>query len=157
MALMLRVLIVLMLYFPVTCLCQKNNAVQWEFSSGPPINNEVTLTLKASIAPGWHLYSQFIKDGGPIPTRISFDQSFDFMLIGKTEESGNSVKFHDEVYEMEITWYSETVSFFQKIKLNQLASSIKGSVEYMTCNSYICAPDKQDFVIEIRPPKFDRR
>ena len=47
------------------------------------------------------------------------------VLLGKTEEGGNPVKFHDDTYEMDITWYTTGVSFVQKIRLVQPVTAVK--------------------------------
>jgi thiol:disulfide interchange protein DsbD len=127
--------------------------VRWHFQSDPTTNNELVLTLNARIAPGWHLYSQFMEEGGPIPTRISFERSNDYVLAGATEEKGEAVKFRDDTYEMEITWYTAQVAFLQKIRLIQPVTAVNGVVEYMACNDHICVPHKQDFRIAVLPMK----
>ena len=132
---------------------QGTQPVRWHFQSEPAANQEISLTLTASVAPGWHMYSQFMEEGGPMPTRLSFDRSDDFILAGKTEEKGYPVKFHDDTYEMEITWYAGEVSFLQRIRLIQPVAAVNGTVEYMACNDHICVPRKQDFSIVILPLK----
>ena len=128
--------------------------VRWHFQSDPAaLNQEIILTLTAHIAPGWHLYSQFMEEGGPMPTRFSFERSDDYVLLGKTEEDGNPVKFHDDTYEMDITWYTTGVSFVQRIRLVQPVTAINGVIDYMVCNDHICVPHKQDFSIAILPIK----
>src|SRR5882762_1642905 len=89
--------------------------VRWHFQSDPAANQEIILSLTARIAVGWHLYSQFMEEGGPMPTRFSFERSDDYVLLGKTEEDGTPVKFHDDTYEMDIAWHTTGVSFVQKI------------------------------------------
>ena len=132
---------------------QKTNSVQWTFAGEPVRQNESILKITADISPGWHLYSQTIGEGGPRPTRIFFEETNEFVLVGSAEEKGDPTKLRDETYEMEIIWYSGTVTFLQKIRLNQPVTFIKGRVEYMTCNNYVCIPDKQDFIFNLQPPK----
>ncbi len=125
--------------------------VRWHFQWDRSANHEITVTLTAVVAPGWHVYSQFMEEGGPVPTRVSFDPSDDYAMAGKTEEKGNRLKFHDDTYEMEIVWYTAQVSFLQRIRLIQPAARVNGVVEYMACNDHICVPRKQDFNIAISP------
>jgi thiol:disulfide interchange protein DsbD len=132
---------------------QGTHPVRWHFQWDPAMNQEIILTLTAHIAPGWHLYSQFMEEGGPMPTRFSFERSDGYVMLGKTGEDGNPVKFHDDIYEMEITWYTTEVSFFQKIMLLQAATAVNGVIDYMVCNDHICVPHKQDFSIAISPIK----
>jgi DsbC/DsbD-like thiol-disulfide interchange protein len=127
--------------------------VRWHFQWEPAPNQEITLILTANVAPGWHVYSQFMEEGGPMPTRFSFDRSDDYIPSGKIEEKGNPVKFHDDSYEMEIIWYTGEVSFLQRIRLSQPEAKVNGVVEYMACNDHICVPRKQDFNFIILPLK----
>ena len=132
---------------------QGRKTVIWEFEAMPTSNDEIILKFTALIANGWHLYSQHINDSGPMPTRFSFASSEDYLLIGKPSESGNAVKFYDDDYATEIIWYSGTVSFIQKVKLAKPVTSVKGTVEFMTCNDHSCIPSRQDFNLQIPSKK----
>ena len=125
--------------------------VVWRFDADPLRGHEATLHISARLAPGWHLYSQFLKEGGPVPTRIKFHASDDYVLKGVTGESGIAARFYDDTYEMEITWYSEEVVFEQHILLHRPVTSIRGVVEYMVCNEEMCIPGQRDFSIDVRP------
>lgn len=118
--------------------------VQWQFKANFVTTDEVVLVITATLHPEWHLYSQHIKEGGPMPTRFTFEQKNDFVLIGSTQEKGDPFSYHDETYEMDITWYSGTVTFLQRIKILR-TSTINGNIEYMTCNDHNCIPGKQKF------------
>ena len=48
---------------------QIENPVKWSYSAQKTGKNEANVFIKADIQKGWHLYSQFIEDGGPIPRR----------------------------------------------------------------------------------------
>lgn len=128
---------------------QANQTVQWQFNVEHSGNGEMLLKITANIAPGWHLYSQFIAEGGPIPTKFIFENADGLDFIGTPEEKGKAFRFHDDIYEMEITWYSEKVDFSQKISVTGSLSSIRGKVDYMTCNAHTCVPDTREFVINI--------
>lgn len=128
---------------------QGSSPVRWFFKADPVTGDELVLSIKAEVAPSWHLYSQFINEGGPQPTRIILDHPDAYTLLGKAEERGKQTTFYDPIYEMDITWYSDEVSFHQKIKMNQPVTFIKGKVEYMICNNSVCVPHKQEFSVSI--------
>src|SRR5688572_2485259 len=86
-------------------------SVQWRITASRSSNAEWQIDIKASLRPGWHIYSQHINEGGPTPTVIMFDESQDYIILGKVVEVGDPVKFYDSLYEMEITWYMEQVCF----------------------------------------------
>lgn len=132
---------------------QDNSAVQWQYQVDYTSTNEATLKFIAIVADGWHLYSQHITNGGPVPTHFSFEPTNDYVLLGQTQEHGHVVKFYDDTYEMDIAWYTDVVTFEQKIKMTSLSTHIKGTVEYMTCNDHTCVPNKQDFNMGVSPLK----
>ena len=61
--------------------------VNWSYSSEKINDKEFDLLITAKIEKGWHLYSQFIEEGGPIPTSFKFNPSAAYKLIGKVTES----------------------------------------------------------------------
>ena len=125
--------------------------VIWHFAAAPVTGNETTLLITADLASGWHLYSQRIAEGGPIPTRFRFDGGDDCIPAGITHESGAASVFYDDTYEMEITWYSGKVKFSQRLNLSRPEVTIKGKVEYMTCNNDVCVPGEQEFSVDASP------
>jgi thiol:disulfide interchange protein DsbD len=149
----LRLLNILLLN--VCCLIngfgQSDDPVTWEFGAKPATGMEFVLILSATLSPGWHLYSQHLEEGGPLPTRITFHPGNGFAPAGETREEGTPVQFFDSIYEMNITWYADSVSFRQNIRLSKPAATVTGTIEYMTCNEHRCIPDKKDFTINIPP------
>src|SRR5690606_16888465 len=103
-------------------------------------DSEYNLISKAKIPTGFHLYSQDVQDGGPIPTSFIYDDSEgNFKIIGNTtEEEGQMV--NDPVFEMEIKYFEDTAIFKQKVKINESVSVIHGFVEFMICDDTRCSP-----------------
>lgn len=137
-----------LLFFCLFILPQSVEAqINWEFSYNSK-SNEVELT--ATLDEGWHLYSQFIdNDLGPIPTSILFKTSDCFELIGKTKEPP-STKAYDPNFEGELNFFSDKVTFLQKIK-TEGACQIKGAVDFMICNSTMCLPPTlKEFSISVQ-------
>ena len=101
---------------------------------------EATLIFKATVDKGWHVYSQFIPDGGPIPTTFTFTPDNNYALVGKvTEPKGEEV--FDSNFDMKLKYFENTAEFKQKIKLtSNKAFKIKGVVESMACNDRNCTP-----------------
>jgi thiol:disulfide interchange protein DsbD len=101
---------------------------------------EATLIFKATVDKGWHVYSQLIPDGGPIPTTFTFTPDNNFALVGKvTEPKGEEV--FDSNFDMKLKYFENTAEFKQKIKLtSNKAFKIKGVVESMACNDKNCTP-----------------
>ena len=55
--------------------------VSWKFSAKTLEKGEVEVILTAQIDAGWHIYSQHVKSGGPLPTTFSFKSSKEYEPI----------------------------------------------------------------------------
>ncbi|WP_148870783.1 protein-disulfide reductase DsbD family protein [Tenacibaculum adriaticum] len=117
--------------------------IKWSTSVKKISDNQYELISKATISPGWHLYSQQVPKGGPFPTTFSYSSLDEkFKLLDKTiEEKG--YKIDDPIFEMAIKFFDNTATFKQKVKIEEGLSVIKGSVEFMVCNEVRCIPPKE--------------
>jgi thiol:disulfide interchange protein DsbD len=129
---------------------QIENPVKWSYNAQKTSKNEANVQIKASIQKGWHLYSQFIEDGGPIPTSFTFSPAKDYQLEGKVSESPKAVTAFDPNFGMKIAWHETQVIFTQKIKTTSDKFTLKGVLEYMVCNNNKCLPPtEQEFSIPV--------
>ena len=104
-------------------------------------DSEYEVVLVADIEYKWFLYSQYLEEGGPIPTTIDFEESDAYSLEGKTDElAENSVEVMDDMFGMKLKKYKNKATFVQKIKSKSDLKSVKGSVEFMTCDDARCLP-----------------
>jgi len=123
------------------------NPVKWNFKIANESKDEATLIFKAKIDKGWHLYSQKISDDvGPIPTSFIFENNTNIELIGSVEES-ESITAFDNTFQIDLTYFSDSAIFTQKIKkLNSEKIILKGYVESMVCDDERCLPpDETEF------------
>ncbi len=101
---------------------QIQNPVSWTFESKKISNTEYELTFIAEIEEGSALYSQEIGEGGPVPTKFTFEKANNYKLVGNS----------------------------QKIKVSDTKTPVKGKVTFMSCNGDRCIPPKTiDFTIEL--------
>ena len=115
------------------------NPVSWEFQSQKISESEYELIFTANIDEHWAIYSQFVDDGGPIPTEFTFEDSDAFILIDNVIESDkNRVTKHDPVFDMIISKFYTKGTFTQKIKLTNTEAIVKGSLVFMTCDDERC-------------------
>ncbi len=125
--------------------------VKWSFSSETISDKEAYVNITAKIDAGWHVYSQFIEEGGPIPTSFTFVKSPDYQLLGKTSETPKASSAFDNNFAMQIAWHEKSVVFKQKIKLNKATAVVKGTLEFMVCNDKQCLPPEElEFTIPIK-------
>jgi thiol:disulfide interchange protein len=119
---------------------QIEDPLQWSTTVEEISDTEFVLVSEATIAAGWHLYSQNVPEDGPIPTTFIFDTSKgEFSLEGKTiEEEGITVD--DPVFEMKIKFFENAAIFKQRIKTISGKNTIQGVVEFMVCDDTKCLP-----------------
>jgi len=124
--------------------------VKWQFGAKKLNDHEAVVFMKATINNGWHIYSQHLEDGGPIPTSFSFKSSPDYTLVGQPAEPKAKTKY-EEVFDMDVAYFDNQVVFQQKVKLTKGATSVRGAVEFMACNATQCLPpDEVEFTVAIK-------
>lgn len=129
---------------------QIHNPAQWSFSWREAADKTTEIVITAHLEKGWHLYSQFIKEGGPVPTTFSFNPSADYELIGTVKEVSPVIQAFDKTFEMDIAYFSDKAVFTQTIHLKNAPTTIEGKVEFMLCDDEQCLPpDEIEFAIEI--------
>jgi len=124
--------------------------VHWSYGAKKISATEVMVFLKATIDDGWHVYSQKVKDGGPIKTSFAFTASKDYKTVGPTIEPTPILRM-EKVFNMEVGYFEKSVIFQQKIKVKSSEVMVKGTLEYMTCNDHQCLPPEDiDFNIPVK-------
>nr|WP_294896364.1 thioredoxin family protein [uncultured Pedobacter sp.] len=124
--------------------------VTWSYAAEAINEKEANIVITAKIDKGWHVYSQYIKEGGPIPTSFTFAKSADYELMGKPTESPKAISAYDSNFSMEISWHEHRVVFKQKIKLKKPEVTVKGTLEFMVCNDKQCLPPEDvDFSVKV--------
>lgn len=129
---------------------QIEKPVTWSYAAKKTGKNEATVYIKANIEQGWHIYSQNMKEGGPVKTTFTFNPSKEYVKVGNTIEPKPIVKF-EKTFDMNVSYFEKTVTFQQKVKLNKAATVVKGTFEYMVCNDTQCLPpDEVAFSIPVK-------
>lgn len=126
--------------------------VTWTTSAEKVNDSEFDLLITAEIDPGWHLYSQNVPDGGPIPTTISFSEPGEsYQLIGGPTEGEGHEEF-DNVFEMDIKYFENQAVFKQRIRvLTDEKITLNGVVEFMVCDDTNCLPPTEiDLAFEVQ-------
>lgn len=89
----------------------------------------------------WHTYSQFTKEGGPLPTQFRFEKNKDIELIGKVEEIGKKKTVFDDLFGVDVTSFIGDVTYVAKVKLKNPAVVLKGEFDGMVCkDEFGCMP-----------------
>ncbi len=144
-------LVFILVAFGLFAKAQIEQPVTWSYAAKKISKTEAILYIKANIEEGWHLYSQKVRPGGPIPTTFTFVPSKAFSRIGAVLEP-KAITKDEKVFNMIVAYFEKSVIFQQKIKLKSTQSfSVKGKVEYMVCNDSQCLPPTEvEFDIRVK-------
>lgn len=151
-----KIFLYLLLAFVSTASMQSQilDPVKWSTSVKKISETEYDLISKATIDNKWHLYSQEVPEDGPLPTVFTFEENSAYKSIGEVKES-KGVTEHDPVFDMVITFFSNTATFTKRIALTgNEGTTITGEVEFMVCDDTRCLPPNYvDLVFKIPAPK----
>lgn len=139
-----KFLIFLLALLP-TFLFAQVNPVSWTFLAKKTGDKTYEVEMKATIAAGWHLYSQSQPaDAIAIPTEFVLNPNPLYTLKGKIRELGKMEKYTDKTLGTTAHQYSNTVSFVQTLELKaKVKTALTGTVEYQVCDDEKCLPPKK--------------
>jgi len=126
--------------------------VTWTWRAEQTGKGEYKLIFTAKIDKKWHTYSQYIGDGGPVPTKFTYDEkNKDVQFIGKSVET--SPKVHDvmdPVFNMRLKFFEDELVCTQVVKVLK-DTKLKGTLEFMVCDDSRCLPpDDKDFEFDLK-------
>ena len=129
---------------------QVENPTRWSFSQKSLGNNEYELVFKAEIEPGWHVYSMYTPDGGPMATTLTFEEAGKGVeLLGKATEN-EPKKEHDDVFGVDVWSFENEYIITQKLKVTDPAvAAIKGTLEFQVCREGQCVMFDESFDVKI--------
>ncbi len=132
---MKKIVFLLVAFFAfVTANSQVLDPVKWKSKTEKISETEYNLVLEATIDSGWHLYSQFTPDGGPIPLSFAFAPAKGvYELVGKTKESTYKKHFND-VFGVDEFFFEKKAKFIQKVTIGSAeGATIKAEIDYQVC------------------------
>jgi thiol:disulfide interchange protein DsbD len=156
----------LILFLSLITFSQILEPVKWKYEKKELGGNEFELVFKASIDKKWHLYSQFVPEGGPVKT------SFYFYDIKGIEFLGDDIKIIEEAsYEVEndtdyivtfsepsgheekdpmfenmlVKYFEKEAEFTRKIRIRTAEPlRITGYIYFMCCDDTKCLPPNDE-------------
>lgn len=128
--------------------------VKWDFRTKKISATEFELIASAQLEKNWAIYSQYlVGDDGPIRTEFTFKIPPQYQLVEKPKEvSNHRIEGHDKMFDMNVIKFKEEVTFVQRVRLPQGATSgvVTGSVRYGCCDDSQCLPPEEvDFSFKI--------
>ncbi|HPT31143.1 MAG TPA: protein-disulfide reductase DsbD family protein [Prolixibacteraceae bacterium] len=146
--------LIIFLFLTFSLSAQVISPVKWSFSVNKISKTEAELVFTADIDKGWHLYSQDIPEGGPIPTTFTIEKGMGFFLTGTVTEP-KATEVFDKQFDMKVKYFSAKVEFRQKVRVvSAKPVEVKGVVEYMCCDDEQCLPPNEvPFTFKLEPSK----
>jgi thiol:disulfide interchange protein DsbD len=141
---------VILLLISLSVTAQIDTPVHWSYGAKMTSATGATVFLKATIADGWHIYSQKTPPGGPVKTSFAFRPSEEYTLTGKTMEPQAVIRF-EPTFGVNVSFFEHSVIFQQKVSLAKPGAIVKGTLRYMVCNDEKCLPPADlDFSIPVQ-------
>lgn len=142
--------LLLLLVSFVTVQAQVANPAKWQTKIEKKSDTEYTITWNGTITEGWHMYSQYTPEGGPLPTEFLYNnQEGNYELVGKAKESETKTTFND-VFGVDETYYVGPVKLVQDIKLTNAATeNIQVELAYQVCEE-MCISQSNLFVYDLK-------
>ena len=136
-----------MLLLGLNLSAQVVSPVKWSFSQKKISDKEIEVSFNASIEHGWHLYGTDLPDGGPVSTSVKFTpDSTNYKFSGVLVSVTKPIKTFDKTFNLELSYYASEAHFTRRIQIiGSHPFSIKGSIEYQSCNDETCTMDEVDF------------
>ncbi len=121
--------------------------VKWSFSQKKISDKEIEVSFNAAIDHGWHLYGTDLPEGGPVSTSVKFaPDSTNYRFGDALTSLTKPTKTFDKIFNLELSYYALEAHFTRRISLlTDRPFTIKGSIEYQSCNDETCTMDEVDF------------
>ncbi|MCM1483176.1 MAG: protein-disulfide reductase DsbD N-terminal domain-containing protein [Muribaculaceae bacterium] len=115
--------------------------VTWRMTVKMTSATEGTVTLKAVLEPGWHLYGTSLPKGGPKPTVFDMSASKGIVFTSAITPTRTPVKVHDEMFSLDLTWWDTDITFKRNFKVKDKSTAdINCKISFMSCNNKTCSP-----------------
>jgi thiol:disulfide interchange protein len=123
--------------------------VKWTTRIEKKSETNYILIFNGVIESGWHMYSQFTPEGGPLPLEVIFkNQKGNFNLIGKAKE-GKTTTAYNDIFEVNETFFVKNAQIQQEITLlNPKISKIEVALNYQVCKE-ACVNQEKKFSFTI--------
>lgn len=117
--------------------------VKWKSAIKMTDATNGVVTFTATVDAGWHVYGTQLPAGGPEPTSVHWNNQ-GVKLVGGLTPSKAAHKQHDETFDMDLSWWTGSVTLSQKFTVTSKEYKIEGSIRYMACDDENCTPPKSE-------------
>jgi thiol:disulfide interchange protein len=147
---MKKIIFILLVFFAFAKVnAQILDPVKWTTKIEKKSEGNYVLIFNGIIEPGWHMYSQFTADGGPLALELIFkNQKGNFDLVGKANESKTKTAYND-VFEVNETFFEKSAQIVQQIKIiNPKTAKVSVDLNYQVCKD-VCINQEKNFTFII--------
>ena len=134
---------VVALVVSVSVQAQIQDPVQFKTEWKQVSAQEAEIIFTGTIAPGWHVYSTALGDGGPISATFNVDNISGAEIVGELKPVGEEKSSFDKLFEMQVRYFEHTAQFVQKLRLTGGSYRVEGYLEFGACNDENCLPPTQ--------------
>ncbi|MCC6243632.1 MAG: thioredoxin family protein [Gemmatimonadaceae bacterium] len=135
----------------------QEHPIVWSLVNPPTTATQgvpLTVTLRATIPPGWHLYAITQPPGGPVPMAITTPRGSAFTLSGAVRAPEPEIA-PDPNFNILTESYADSVRLRVRLMPRKAgATTLSLSVAYQTCTDRFCLPPTTDVVdapVEVQP------
>ena len=121
----------------------EDNPVVWSYEVKKISDTEYDLVIKGDIMEGWHIYSQFTPEGGPLQSEFTFEEAGErYELIGETNE-GKTVREYSDIFGVDEVFFKNKALFTQRIKLiDPNVDQLEVGLFYQICKEVCISKDE---------------
>ncbi|MDR2131348.1 MAG: thioredoxin family protein [Odoribacteraceae bacterium] len=133
-------------------LAQMMNPTRWSSSIEKAGEDTYTITLKASIDPGWVIYSLDTPDGGPQKAEWTIDEAGtgQVELLGAPVEKEPKRKF-DDIFKVDVLYFAGKYEVSRQVKVTDPGlSTIHATMTFQACEEQ-CVNLTEEFAFAIEP------
>ena len=102
--------------------------------------NEAEIIFKATIDPGWHVYSTDITEDGPTKATFHAERLDGVELVGSLKPRGSVKEQFDDMFGTTLRFFENQGAFVQKIRFTKPRYTFSCYLEYGACNDEMCLP-----------------
>lgn len=122
---------------------QMQDPVHFSVSQKKVAPDEIEVTFSGKIDAGWHVYSTALPADGPISATITTEKNEGAAPKGSLGHRGKEINQYDNMFGMNLRFFENSVTFYQRYKLTGKTYHVKGYLEYGSCNDEMCMPPTQ--------------
>ncbi len=127
----------------VAASAQMQDPVHFSVSQKKVAADVVEVIFSGKIDAGWHVYSTGLPADGPISATVTTEKAEGAKTTGTAGHRGNEINKFDNLFGMNLRFFENSVTFYQRYKITGKTYHIKGYLEYGSCNDEMCMPPMQ--------------